>query len=205
MKSEATRGRGRLLAVGAMLLAGTVGGAGSVQAQGFGETLRNLFLFGGTTEPPAAPTERDEAYCPSVDVLDGGAAIRAYVGGRSGDAASLRHQISLAQFARECAARPDGSIAVKVGVEGRALLGPAGAAGRFDAPVTFVIKRGERIIATRSQRVAVTVPPGEAQGSFIAVEEGLVVPPGTGEYEIAVGLGVAPARAAPDRRRRGQS
>ena len=123
-------------------------------------------------------------------------------GGKTGEPSALRHQISIGQLARECATQPDGSIVVKVGLEGRALVGPAGTAGRFDTPVTFVIKKGSRVLASRTQRVSVAVPPGEARASFIAVEERLVVPPDIGQYEIDVGLGVSGAAPRPAQRSR---
>lgn len=166
--------------------------------EGGGNWFTNLLKFGGPTAPPAGPTPLDDAYCPSVGVIEGGAALQAFTGGRTGDPASLRHQISIGQVARECTAQENGSILVKVGVEGRALVGPAGSPGRFDSPVTFVIKRGDRVLATRTQRAAVAIAPGELQGSFVAVENGLVVPPGTGEYEIDVGL--VPGTRAPAQR-----
>ena len=187
------------LACGAAALATCAALSGApASAQGIGETLSNLFKFGGTTVPPAAPRPTDEAYCPTVGVIEGGAALRAYSGGRTGDPAALRHQISVGQLARECVEQPDGSILVKVGLEARALLGPAGSPGRFDAPVSFVIKRGDRVLSSKSLRIAVAVPPGETQGSAVVVQDGLVVPPRTGEYEIDVGLvqGGAPARSA---------
>ena len=173
-------------------LAQTSGGEDS------GSWFKNLLRYGGLTVPPPAPRPSDEVYCPSVGVVEGGAAMQAYSGGRTGDANALRHQLSIAQVARECTQQEDGSILVKVGIEGRALIGPAGSAGRFDSPVTFVIKRGDRILASKTQRVAVAVPAGETQASFVAIENGLVVPPGTSEYEIEVGL--VPGTHGPERR-----
>jgi hypothetical protein len=179
--------------------------SGSASAQGIGDTLSNLFKFGGTTVPKEAPRETGDVYCPTVGIVEGGAALRAYTGGKVGEPSALRHQISIGQLARECVEQPDGSIMIKVGVEGRALLGPAGAAGRFDAPVTFVVKRGDRILASRTQRISVAVPAGDTQASFVTIQDGLVVPPNTGEYEIDVGLtggaGAKPERSA--RRKRG--
>jgi hypothetical protein len=64
--------------------------------------------------------------------------------------------------------------------------------------VTFVIKRGDSILATRTQRVSIAVPAGDTQASFVTVQDGLVVPPKSGEYEIDVGL-VAGAGAKPER------
>src|SRR3954454_2634964 len=188
---------GRRFGVAVVCAAG-LGLAGPAAAQGIGDTLSNLFKFGGTTVPKEAPRQTEDAYCPSVGLIEGSAAVRAYKNGRVGDPAALRHQISLNQFARECDEQPDGSIVVKLGVEGRALLGPAGVAGRFDAPLTFLIKRGDQVLATRTQKVSIAVPAGDTQASFVTVQDGLVVPPKSGEYEIEVGL-VAGAGAKPER------
>lgn len=187
-------------AIAAIVAAGLLAGLGGCQsaASGEGNVLRNLLLYGGTTVPPAAPDQAEEAYCPAVDILDGGAALRAVSG------ESVRHQISIGQVARECAVRPDGSVLVKVGVEGRVLLGAGGGSGgRFEAPVRFVIKRGEATVASRVRRVAVAIPSGETQAAFTVVEDGLVVPPQYArDYEILVGLGGAQAERSARRARR---
>jgi hypothetical protein len=49
----------------------------------------------------------------------------------------------------------------------------------------------------------VTIPAGDTQGSFVVVEENLVVPPGSGEFEIEVGLGGAGPAQRPVGRGRG--
>ena len=177
----------KVLIVASASLAG-VPALGQTAGQEGGNWFTNLLRYGGTTVPPAAPRPVDDVYCPSVGVIEGGAAMQAFTAGRTGDPNALRHQISLGQVARECQGRDDGSIVVKVGVEGRALIGPAGSGGRFESPVTFTVKRGDRILATRTQRVAIAVPSGETQGSFVAVQDGLVVPPGIADFEIDVGL-----------------
>lgn len=176
--------------------------AGGVRAQD-GNFLTNIFKYGGTTVPPSQPKELEEAYCPPVDVSEGGAALQTY-GGRGGDKSGLRSQIMLSNFARECTRRQDGSITVRVGVEGRVLLGPAGAPGRFEAPLQIAIKFGDKVVASRARRLVATVPAGQAQGTFSIVEEDLSVPAEmTRDYEIEVGLGGprrpsrAPARGRP--------
>lgn len=170
-----------------------------------GSMLSNMFFYGGTTAPPVnAPAAIEVTDCPPVDVGEGGAAIR-NVAGQSADAAAVRSQISISNVARECSGRPDGSIVVKVGVQGRALAGPGGSIARADVPVYFVTKRGDQVFSSRSRRAAVKLDPDGTQGSFIVVEDGLTVPPGIGsEFEIEVGLGNPPAggkAAAPARRR----
>lgn len=180
--------------VTAAALAAAFGGlaaCSSVPSMGeTGSTLSNMLRYGSTTVPPLAPAAVVEAAeCPPVSVSAGGAAVRR---GTS--------QVSIANVARECIERAGGSVVVKVGVEGRVLLGAGGGAGRFDVPVTFVVKRGEQVFASRVRRVAVAIPASESQASFVAIEGDMVVPPGSGEYEIEVGLG-GEGSSAPRRRR----
>lgn len=156
--------------------------AGSAD-DGVGSKLMNILRYGGTTVPPAAPAPLDDAYCPTIDIREGGAVVQ--VGGRG--------QIALGQIARECTPRPDGSVSVKLGIQGRALLGPSGSPGRFDAPVSMTIKRNGAVVASRAKQIAITIPPGSAQGSFTLVEDGLIVPAAAAkDYDIEVGLGSAP-------------
>ena len=115
----------------------------------------------------------------------------------------MRVQYSMGDVARECTnVRPDGSFTLKVGAEGRVLLGSAGSAGRYDVSVRFVVKDGERVVLSRVQRQSVQVPAGTAQGSFTMVEQGIQVPPGLKDIEIEVGFGAGgqPARRRTARR-----
>ncbi|WP_336491377.1 hypothetical protein [Methylobacterium nigriterrae] len=190
----------RRLGYAGWALLGVLAATGA-QAQD-GNFLSNIFKYGGPTVPPSQPPDLEPAYCPPVDVAEGGAALQA-AGGQPGNAASIRTQFSLGRLARECARRQDGSITVKVGVEGRVLLGPSGSPGRFDVPVTIVIKHDDKPVVTRSRRTSVTVAPGEVQGFFSLVEEDLVVPPAmTRDYDIEVGLGGGGGKAKSAARRK---
>ncbi|MDB5557990.1 MAG: hypothetical protein JWQ36_924 [Enterovirga sp.] len=171
----------------------------TASGEGAGGTLKNFLLYGGATVPPAQVIPPLEVVdCPAVTVTEGGAAIRA--GGT--DSAAVRSQVSIANVARECVEGPDGAVLVKVGVQVRALLGPgAGAGGRYDTPVNIVLKRGEQVLATRSRRAAITIPAGQYEQSAVVVEEGMVVPRGTGEFDIEVWLGSGGRAAGPRRAR----
>lgn len=199
-------GRGVQIAavLGLATLVAGCGSSGSASGEG-GNTFSNLLLYGGTTVPPVAPTPPVEAAdCPPVTVTEGGAAIRSVAGGAA-DAASVRSQLSITEVARECIERPDGATVVKVGVQVRALLGPGGTAAKFDHPVSITIRRGEQVIASQSRRVSIAVSSGQYEQSAVVVVDGLVVPPGAGEYDIEVGLGAGGGRAAAPARRRGRS
>jgi len=189
-----------MLSVVAALAASVVCTSG-VRAED-GNIFTNMLKYGGTTVPPSQPADLDPPYCPQVQVPEGGAAIRSY-GGRAGDSGSLRHQVTLGRVARECTRLADGTLDVKVGVEGQVLLGPVGAPGRFEAPVSFSIKYGGKVIVSRGRRVAVPVPAGQAQGLFSVVEDHLVVPASMSQnYEIEVRLGAAPQRVAAPKTRK---
>lgn len=185
----------RVLIVGLSVL-GAAGGAGAQE----GNAFSNLFKYGGTTVPPSQPAPLDEAYCPTVDVPEGGAALRNPPSATG--SAGLRSQTTLGRLARECNRLQDGSIRVKVGIEGHVLLGPAGAPGRFEAPLTVSLKSSGKTIVSRARRVSVIVPPGEAQGLFSIIEDDLMVPVAqTGDYDIEVRLGGGTPQRAPAKRK----
>lgn len=205
MTSQAARGAGLLACVLLPLALGACGSTASGSGEAGGGTLSNLLLYGGGGPvPPALPPEIIEVVdCPSVTVADGGVAIRTAAGGA--ESSSVRSQVSISEVARECTGRPDGVVAVKVGVQVRALLGQGAGGGRFDTPVNFVVRRGEQVLSSRTRRVAITVPGGQYEQSAVVVEDGLVVPAGTGEFDIEVSLGSGPRSTAPARARRSRS
>ncbi|EIM26042.1 hypothetical protein [Microvirga lotononidis] len=170
---------------------GPSGGGG-----GFG--MGDMLLTAGTRQAPAQSAEIRDVYCPTIDVVDGGAALQVRGGREEG---SIRSQVTLGEIARECVGQPDGSTLVKVGVEARALLGVGGSSGRYDVPVHIVVKDGSTVFADRSRRVAAAIPAGQTQTTVSVIEEGIVVPPSyANSFEIQVGLGGG-GRAAPGRRR----
>lgn len=191
------------LAVAALglLLAGC---GGSGQSSGEPSTLRtlgNVVMFQSATPPPPnqLPQDEDEPfYCPEVIIADGGAAIRAQ---GSGDSSTLRHQISILNVARECGNVANGGFTLKVGVEGRVLLGPAGSPGNYGATLTTQVLRGTTVVARRTARVGGSIGSGQGGVDFTHVEEGIAVPPGRGDVEIIVGLGSGGATPARARRR----
>ncbi|WP_114853062.1 hypothetical protein [Bosea caraganae] len=164
----------------------------------------NVLMFQSTSAPPAEQLPKDDEQdtgfvCPQVIIADGGAAIRAQAGQ---DSAGLRHQISILNVARECTPTgPGGGFRLKVGVEGRVLLGPAGGAGAYSATLNTQVMRGTTVVARRSGRVGGSIAAGQGGTDFTYVEDGIVVPPGRGDVEIIVGLSQGGA-ATPARARR---
>ena len=195
--------RGAWWILGGLMLAAPCVAPGPARAE-TGGFFKNLFGGGeGGGASVAAPQAQDpdDVYCPPVFVPDGGAAVQAFAGA-AGDKSRLRHQIVFGRLSRECKARPDGSVAIRVGVELRALLGPAGAPGRFDVPVTIAVKYNEKPVMVRTHRVAVPVPAGSVHGEATVIENDLGVPADKAMgYDIEVSLAGA-ARPKPVARRR---
>jgi hypothetical protein len=94
-------------------------------------------------------------------------------------ALNLRYQVSIGTTARECRLLPGNTLSIKVGMQGRIILGPEGTPGTFEVPVRFaVVREGiePKPITTRLDRVAVTVPPNDTNVLFSHVAEGLEFP-----------------------------
>ncbi|MFN7321533.1 MAG: hypothetical protein ACK5TM_10975 [Methylobacterium sp.] len=173
----------------------TVAGDGS----GWGTAI----LFGGRrfTEPP--PTEKREYTCPTVEILDGTVALRS---GDTGTARGVGYQASIRDTARECALVADNRLNIKVGVQGRLVLGESGKPGTYTVPVRVAVRRtGGETVYSKLTTASVTVPATDTQGTFTVIDDGLSLPlsasdPGD-EYTILVGLDPQ-GKSTPRNRRR---
>jgi hypothetical protein len=198
---------------GIMLALMALPGCISPNSDSMTSKMTNLLMFQSTTppkptnQPPvsavglaAEPPADYTAACPPVVIVDSGAAIRSY-GGQVGDSSGLRNQVSINDVARECVnANRDGSFLLKIGVQGRVLIGPAGTPGTYQANLRMVVKRGGKIVANRVARVGATIGAGQGNADFVHVEEGIQVPGGTTDPDIEVSLEGGSA-ARPSRRR----
>jgi hypothetical protein len=138
-----------------------------------GSSLANIMRFGTASPPPVPPPVEEELECPPVSIAPGGAALRIGAGGSS---EGVRSQITVTDVVRECARAADGGVIVKVGAEGRVLVGPAGSAGALGATLRIEVRHADKILSSRNARVGATVPSGQAQASWVHVEQGIVIP-----------------------------
>ena len=143
--------------------------------------------------------------CPYVDVREGAAAHRVFAGGQGN--ANVRYQFSMGEIVRSCRLE-GGQLIIKVGVEGKVLLGPAGAPSSFTVPVTVAVRReqGQQFINTRTYRVAAAIPAGASQTTFAMVSDEIAVPfvsaKSNEDYQVFVGFEGAGATTTAERRRR---
>jgi len=127
----------------------------------------------GSKTPSAA-----EVDCPGVDIRPGTSTLNIAVKPDQATAGDLRYQLSIGQTARECRVQ-DGSMSIKVGVQGRILLGPFGAPGSVDVPLRYaVVREGPepKLIVTRFKRIEATIAAGQTRAQFVDIEQGLSFP-----------------------------
>jgi hypothetical protein len=130
-------------------------------------------------------------YCPELRILGGAEVLRRYESGHEDDPASVIWQASFGNTARECLYNPDGSLTLRVGVSGRVIAGPKGAAGEVPVPFKIaIVKYRESVLATEAYTVTVAVPP-TGSSTFTEVHEINVPSPGSDrDYIIYVGFEV---------------
>ncbi len=158
--------------------------------------MTNLIMFQSTRPPaPSEPIRPDDDLeCPQVTIVGG--TLRA----GAADNQSVRNQLTINDVARECTnAQPGGGFTLKIGVQGRVVLGPAGGPGTYSANLRMQVRRSGNVVANRVARVSATVAQGQGGAEFVHVEENIIIPGGPNVPVVEVSLDSA---GAPARRRR---
>jgi hypothetical protein len=187
----AVHGRGG--AAGALLLAFSLGGCSSgsqfgAPAASTPETAASSgglgpitgFLSGSSAKGPqataGAPANVD---CPTVEIRRGAGTMAI---GPSGDRSTmdLKYQVEFTRQARECSVVA-GNMVMRIGLEGRVVVGPAGGPGRVDVPLRIAVVHetpsgGTRSIQTKFLIIPVVIAPGQGGAPFSHVEDSLAFP-----------------------------
>jgi hypothetical protein len=132
----------------------------------------------GVTQPHSPTPSAPDVECPGVDIRTGASTMNLAAKAADATAGDLRFQLSFGQTARECVVQ-GATLIIKVGVQGRVILGPMGSPGQVDVPLRYaVVREGPqpKTVATKFKRIAVTIPPGQTHVQFVDIEEGLAFP-----------------------------
>jgi hypothetical protein len=141
-------------------------------------------LFGSPPQEPQAeattpaPRFREDFDCPTVAIRPGTSTFAVSAPGLESAALAVRYQATFGQMARECRLVGN-TLSMKVGVEGRVILGPAGGPGQLEIPLRFaVVREGPepQTIITKLRWLSVTIPPDAGNVPFTHVEEELSFP-----------------------------
>lgn len=144
------------------------------QASGFGDFFTGFSAKGRQT----AATAQGDVTCPPVEVRQGASTLTVSPAGEK-SAMSVKYQGEFVRTARNCTVA-NGSMAMRIGVEGRIIVGPMGGPGEVDVPLRIAVVQespgGMRAIATKFIRIPVTLGPNDGSALFTHVEEGLSFP-----------------------------
>jgi hypothetical protein len=204
---------GRRIQIPALLGILALAGCSSAQNVGTQETSPTLMnrlssYFGGSKDTvPAAATAKPVAPsvdCPGVEIRAGAGTFNVATAKQGqATAGDLKYQVSFNQLARECIVA-DGNLTIKVGVQGRVIIGPQGGPGNVDVPLRYaVVKEGPepKTITTKFKKVLVTISQGEVNVQWLDVDDSMTLPmPSTTElaaFVIYVGFDDTGDKAKP--------
>jgi hypothetical protein len=133
----------------------------------FAERFRTLFGSGSPAASASAEAAQipDDIDCPRVDIRQGAATLMMNAPNTAQASLGLRYQATFGRTARECAAR-DGALTIKVGVQGRLIVGPAGGPGDTQLPLRYALVREgvePKTLWSRLYVVPVTIAPGAGE------------------------------------------
>jgi hypothetical protein len=139
--------------------------------------------FTGTPDQTLAaapsPTQASiEFDCPTVDYRQGAATLTINDPKAENPALSLKYQASFVKTARECDVRGD-MVTMRVGVQGRVVVGPAGGPGTMTVPLRYALVREglePKTIWTKLFVLNVPVTSAQLNVPFSHIEEEMTVP-----------------------------
>ena len=184
-----------------VVLGAALAGCGSLQqpASSFSSFIRSA----SPQQPDANALAQPEFECPSVVIRQGAATLSVSADPKEPSAVNLRYQVGIGDTARECRLAA-GTVTMKIGIQGRVVLGPAGGPGTVDVPLRFAVVQETtepKTIVTKLERISVVIPQNDPNVLFTHIEEGISFPmPRAGiidSYVLYVGfdpLGVQPKR-----------
>jgi len=161
-------------------------------------------FFSGATqrEPQSVANAQPDIECPFLDIRQGASTLTYPPPPPDGgnEAMSLKYQGTFVRAARDCAV-VNGQMVMRVGVQGRIIVGPAGGPGRVDVPLRIAVVSAPltapKTVVTRLIRIPVIVGATDANVDFTHIEEGLSFPmPPSSSDQYIVYIGFDPFGAA---------
>ncbi len=184
--------------------------AAPVAASGGTNPVANA-IFGGPSAGMAGavvldPNDYQATFklCPPVAIRPGTEQMTAYQAGAKPDPVTgagppITYIASIVKTARECTKAANGEVAVKVGVIGRVVAGPAGKAGPVTIPLRIAAVQGtDKMISSQLYKIQVTLAEPNLSGDFTKIDQTITLPiaPGNSDYKIYVGFDEGPAPKA---------
>ena len=199
--------RSSTVAAVALLLAIGITGCSSIgstdwfpSVPGFSNVVTTSADRSALAQQPTPPSMDDN--CPPAEIRQGASTLAIATKTQQATASDLRYQLSIVQLARQCAL--DGpEVRMRVGVQGRVIVGPAGAPNQVDVPLRYaVVREGvePKTITSKFRRIPVSLA-GGTNVMFTDIEEDLRFPmpsrPELEAYVVYIGFDDAGDRNRP--------
>ena len=155
-------------------------------AQSLSDRFKSLF-GGGSSDQPAQPApggadpgpseSQVEQNCPPVSIRAGASTYLVAAPGKEAVGNDVRFQATITKTARDCT-RNGTDITARIGIQGRVIIGPAGAPETIEIPLRVAVVQGgvnEKTIATKAYRTTVMMAE-DGSVPFTLVADDLVYP-----------------------------
>jgi hypothetical protein len=146
----------------------------------FKDKVANFFSGASDKSPQSVANAQPDVECPFIDIRQGASTLTLPPPPPDGsnEAMGLKYQGSFVRAARECAVN-NGQMVMKVGIQGRIVVGPAGGPGHVDVPLRMAVvdapSSGTKVITTKFIQIPVDIPNDDG-ANFSHIEEGLSFP-----------------------------
>jgi hypothetical protein len=182
IKMAAQPGRWRGVAMAAAVAVCCSVLASPASSQSVVDRFKSLFGGGKSEETaPSAPgegqSETGGLTCPDVKVRAGASTYAVAAPGKQAVGSDMRYQATITRTARDCSLNA-GQITARVGIQGRVIVGPAGAPATVEIPLRVAVVQGgvnEKTITTTVVRTTVSMGEGLSV-PFSVVAEDIVYP-----------------------------
>ena len=171
-------------------------------APSFKDKIASFFSGATQKEPQPVTNAQPNVECPFLDIRQGASTLTFPPPPPDGsnEAMSLKYQGIFVRAARDCAV-VNGQMVMRVGVQGRIVVGPAGGAGQIDVPLRIAVVSAPitapKTVLTRLIRIPVTIGANDPNVDFTHIEEGLSFPmPSSSSDPYIVYIGFDPLGAA---------
>lgn len=157
----------------------SVGAPNSAVSEAPPSSIADFFTGASAKGPQTVAGAQPDFNCPPIEIRRGASTLSIGPNGEQTSAMTVKYQVSFAREARECAV-VDGNMVMRVGIEGRAVVGPLGGAGQIDVPLRLAVVQeipgGMRAITTKFVLIPVNIQPGQGNVPFTHIEDGVAFP-----------------------------
>jgi hypothetical protein len=172
----------------------------------FKDRMSNFFSSKSDKSPQPVTNAQPDVECPFIDIRQGASTLVLPPPPPDGsnEAMTLKYQGSFVRAARECSV-VNGQMVMKVGIQGRVIVGPAGGPGHVDVPLRIAVvdapSSGTKVITTKFIQIPVDIADSDG-ANFSHIEEGLSFPLPTpvaqlDNYVVYIGFDQFSAQNAP--------